>query len=235
MKKLINIPKLIRNLWIILWIVEFILIVMKLCFNIWYPIVIENELILKLSDFITNNVIVNYAIMFILYVINFNFVYLIIIKNKFYKSKIELLLINILIVIIFIVKKINNDFGMIFEVIGLFIVPMIRTRKILFPIIVNVLVMVWQLNILFIRDINELLKDMPFMIYFAIQIDYYIFLIITWIGVNYYMSLVGVWFFGRRITKYEALKEKELAKKFPDFKYVDELDKKITDLKARMK
>ena len=42
--KILDVPKLILRLWIILWLCLVILLVMKFCFGIWYPIVSNNEI-----------------------------------------------------------------------------------------------------------------------------------------------------------------------------------------------
>ena len=107
--------------------------------------------------------------------------------------------------------------------------------NILFPIIINIITMVWQLNILFIRDINELLKDMPFIISFTLQLDYYIFLIITWIGAVYIMSIWGSWFFEEQLNYFKGLKEKELKKKNPDPVALEDIDRQITYYENKIK
>lgn len=140
-------------------------------------------------------------------------------------------------VICSVIKYHNNTIGIIIEIILQIILPIIYNIKkdtfnskllnILMPIIINLLLMLWQLNILFIRDIQELLKDMPTLISLALQIDYYIFLIITWMGVVQIMSTWGLWFFGKSLTQLKALKAKEEAKENPDKVYLARIEKEI--------
>lgn len=232
--KLLDVPKLIRRLWVILWIVEILLIVMKFCFNIWYPIIIENENIIKISNFVDNSRFLQILFQLIFYIINFNLVYLIATKRKFYSKIYEPLVLNILIIANFFIKDYSNSLGLILEFVLLILLPIIKNKKVLFPIIINVLIMLWQLNMLFIRGIDDLLKEMPFILSLTLQLDYYIFLIITWIGVNFYMSTWGVWFWSEKVTKYEAKKEAELKKAEPDMEYVEYLDEKIAECKKHI-
>lgn len=74
--KILDVPKLIIRLWIILWLCLIILLIMKFCFGIWYPIVIENKTLLNISDYV-NNSWLKYLILFLFYAFNINFVYLI--------------------------------------------------------------------------------------------------------------------------------------------------------------
>ena len=106
-EKIIDIPKLIRRLWDILWITEILLVAMKFCFNIWYPIIIENENVLKICNVIDNNYILNYAILLMLYLINENIQYLTCIKKIKYKNYIYLLVFNGIFVANYFLKMIK--------------------------------------------------------------------------------------------------------------------------------
>lgn len=236
LNKILDFPKLIKRLWIILWITLFIFVIAKLCFNIWYPIISYNVYFIKVCNYIDNTNILKYGIMLVFYILNLNLLYLIGIKKFKYHNKIECLIINILIIISFIVKSYNINYGMLIEIILIIIVPIILNLKfntfnnkilnVLMPIIINILVMIWQLNIKFIRNIDEISENLPVLICYILQIDYYIFITITWIGVNY-MGLYGAWFWGKSVTELEALKEKELSKEVPDKKLLDQIDKAI--------
>jgi hypothetical protein len=71
---------------------------------------------------------------------------------------------------------------------------------------------------------------------FVLQIDYYIFIIITWIGVNYFMSLFSLgWWFNRQITKYRSYIEREESKENPDVAFIEECKAEITKLEAALK
>ena len=96
----------------------------------------------------------------------------------------------------------------------------------------NILIMVWQLLIFVVRDINLLLKDMPSLISIVMQIDYYIFLIITYLGVQI-MSTLGAWFWSKNITQLKAFREEELKKEKPDMETVKQIEARIKELEEK--
>lgn len=129
-------------------------------------------------------------------------------------------------------------FGMIFEILFTFLAGFINFKNntfnkniinFVFPIIIYLIINLWQMNIYFIRDISRILTDLPIIIFLTLQIDYYIFLIITWIGVNYFMGLGGWgWLWGKSLTELRALKEKELSKAKPNEKLLKQIDEVIS-------
>lgn len=243
--KLLDVPKLIRRLWVILWIVEILLIVMKFCFNIWYPIIIENEKIVVICDFIDSSPILSSSIMLLFYLLNENIQYLTSTQRIKYSKKKYLIIFNIIFIVNFIIKSYSIDIGGIIEIVYLVIIPIIYNIKygtfkklyknIILPPIIYILITLWQGNIMFIRGIQDILSNLPFGISLCLQLDYYIFLIITWIGVKYFMGLWGTgWLWSDKLTKYEAKKEAELKKAEPDMEYVEYLDEKIAECKKHI-
>lgn len=239
--KIVNLPKLIKRLWIILLASLFILVAMKLCFNTWYPIIVENDFIINICNFIDDNKIIKYIIAIILYLFNVNIIILISTIQKRYINKLIFIIINLIFIFVFTTKSINSLIGSINEFICLILCSFIinnynktfkqKYKNVLFPIIIYLLINIWQLNILFIRDIKNILTDMPTLISLILQIDYYIFLLITWIGVSY-MGIWGVgWLWGKTETELLALKEEELKKEKPDEKLIEQIDKKLEELK----
>lgn len=236
--KILDVRKLIRNLWICLWICLAILMIMKYCFGIWYPIVIKNETILNISNSIDNTAW-QYIIFSVVYVFSGNVLYLISTQKRSYFNIIECILINLLIGGTFVLKVFTN-LSIIGELIIGVIIPIIvllKTDKIthklilvLYPIIIQCIVTLWQLQILLIRNMPIAMDSIGTIFQIAIQLDYYIFLIILWIGVSY-MGLTSFWLFCKDITTLESYKERELAKKNPDMKVVREIDAKIAKLK----
>ena len=73
--KILNVPKLILRLWIILWVCLAILLVLKFCFGIWHPIEIENEWFLKLNDYLRYP-IPKYIVLSLFYFASVNIIYL---------------------------------------------------------------------------------------------------------------------------------------------------------------
>ncbi len=94
--------------------------------------------------------------------------------------------------------------------------------------------MIWQLNVLFVRDLPNMLDNVETLIQIILQLDYYIFLIITWIGVTK-MGLISAWFFSKDITVLKAAKEKELARKKPNMDTIAKIDERIAELEKEGK
>lgn len=243
--KIVDVPKLVRRLWIILWITLFIFTIAKLCFNLWYPIVVRNEFIIKICEFVDNNFYLKNLFLILLYITNGNIFILTSTKkikyNKFYK----LILFTTLYLLSYIMKFVNNMLGVIFEI-SICIIPIVinvknktftiitksnRIKSILnflIPPLVYLMLNLWQSNIVFIRGITDILSNLPTVITLALQIDYYIFLIITWIGVNYFMGLAGLgWWWSKSTTELQAIKAEELTKKNPDAKLIADIDKEL--------
>ncbi len=242
--KILDVPKLIQRVWLLLWLLLIILLVMKFCFGIWYPIVIENEWFLKLNDLIKISWI-KYLILSIFYLINANLLYLISCTKKKYINITEFTIINALSILSFVIKCFNRNFVIITEILISVIIPIIvllKTYKnskkillVLFPIIAQMIVAIWQLNIYCVRGIDFAIdSEEHILIGIVLQLDYYIFLIITWIGVSY-MGLFGFWFFGKDVTALKAAKEKELAKTKPNLEFVSKIDERIAKLEKEGK
>lgn len=238
--KIVNLPKLIKRLWIILWLSLFILVAMKLCFNVWYPIIVENDFIINICNFIDDNKIIKILLYLVFYILNCNIIFLTSTIQKKYNNKLLAIILNVIFVIVYLIKFTYNTIGSILEIITIIILPIIYnvlSKKInikisiLLPIIIYILLNLWQLNILFVRNINNILTDIPTLISLILQIDYYIFLLITWIGVSY-MGAWGIgWLWGKTETELLALKEEELKKEKPDEKLIEQIDKKLEELK----
>ena len=92
------------------------------------------------------------------------------------------------------------------------------------------LLMVWQLNVLLVRNLNEILTHETTLIAVIVQLDYYIFLILTYVGVCH-MGAIGLWFWGKSKTELEAIKAIELKKESPDSRLLEELDEAIKEAK----
>lgn len=240
LNKILDFPKLIIRLWITLWLCLIILLIMKFCFGVWYPIVVENKTLLNISDYVDNSWL-KYLILFLFYAFNINFVYLIACRKIKYDHILETLLINFLIVLTFAVKIYNNYLGFIGEFLIVIPIPIIYFYKhhsedcilkdILWTFVLQILIMLWQCNILLVRGLPNPLTSADTIIQIILQLDYYIFLTILWIGVSI-MGLIGIWFFTKDVTKLKAIRESELAKARPDMKLVKDIDSKITKLEA---
>ena len=240
MNKLLNVSKLIKRIWIILWVILGILLILKFCFNIWYPIVIKNQGLINICNFIDERMYLRISMNLILYLINIEFMFLICTMKKKVDMKL-FLLIAIISIPISVSKNYSQFLPFIFEVFLIIVFPIIYNIKnktfksktfmnILLPIIMNVLLMLWQLNVLFVRNLSEILTSESALIVLVMQLDYYIFLIITYIGVCH-MGAAGLWFWGKSKTELEAIKAEELKKENPDAKLLEELDEAIKEAK----
>lgn len=239
--KILDTKKLIFRLWIVLWLCLLILLVLKFCFGIWYPIIIENEQLLYFNEFICNSWI-KYIILSLFYFASVNIMYLTCCIKKKYDKILEAIIINVLILISFMTKIFFRNFSVIPEILVSIIMPILYLLKnhkkakkwklILFPIATQILVFAWQLNIYLVRGIDFVIdSDNHVLIGIVLQIDYYIFLIISWIGVSY-MGLFSLWIFGKDITALKAEKEKELSKAEPNMAKVKEIDERIKELET---
>lgn len=243
--KILDVPKLIRRIWLLLWILLAILLIMKFCFGIWFPIIIKNQIIINFDNWVKGSWI-KYIFSSIFYMFNANVVYLISCRKKKYSKLWEFIIINILAICSCTTKIIfGTIFGFIFESIMLIIIPMIYLFKkynhvnkfkiILYIILIQVLIMAWQLNIFLVRGINfEQINKDYYIFGLILQLDYYIFIIITWIGVSF-MGIWGVWFFSKDVTVLKAEREKELAKKNPNMDKVAKIDEYIKELEKEEK
>lgn len=241
MSKFLNFKKLITRVWIILWAILLILLVLKFGFHMWYPVVIENKIIVNICNWIDNHTILLYFIQANFACLNCVIIYLIATVTK--KPKLfEILIVCVIAVVGSVIKHYSQGLGYICDFIVSILLPIIinlerKTFKkiiwnILFPIIVNVILFIWQLSIFLIRDINALLTQMPSLISLAMQADYYIFLIISYIGVCH-MGAWGLWLWGKSTTELEEIKAKELAKKEPDQELIKKIDEIIAENEER--
>lgn len=110
----------------------------------------------------------------------------------------------------------------IIESIFLIVVPIILDRKYWFsPIVINILVIVFQLISMFIKDITFTTFPYAGIVGYIYMIDYYIMLVLMYLYYkkgDFKMTL-GVWFLSKDITQLEAYKgilkdkyEKKVAK-----------------------
>ena len=237
---IVDVRKLVLRTFIVLWAVLILALITKYTMGMWYPIVIDIEWIVKVSNFIDSNVILNYATRFILYILSLNIWFLSATALKKYPNKKMLISINLMIILSFVIKSFSNLLGCIAELpylIGIpiylnvknktFVKPKRKWLNVGLPIIIYLLFNLWQMNIMIVRDCNKILSLLPTMIIYAIQTDYYAILLNTWIGVSYMGLVSGGWFFASDLVGLKAQLQKELAKETPDKEYVKELEKRI--------
>ena len=244
--KILDTKKLILTIWIILWLILIILLVLKFCFNMWYPVVVDNKTFMNICNYIDNQKWLNYSIMAIFYLLNFNIGYLTCRGLKNYPKWYLWIIFSIVAVGISLLKQYVNILGMCIEMIFILILPIILNIKfkqfknnvynVLIPIGFYAILNLWQFTMLIIRGTEGLvLSELPSLIYLILQIDYYIFTIITWIGVSFVGALGLGWFWSKDVTVLKAEKEKELAKTNPDMKLIAKIDERIAELEKESK
>lgn len=123
--KILDMPKLIRTIWFILWIILIILLIMKFCFGIWYPIISKNKILNDFYTILDNNKNLRYLADYILYFTSGNIIFLMSSMLKKYTKWYLALIINILMVLCFIIKIYNNYLAFPFEVLFTIVVPII--------------------------------------------------------------------------------------------------------------
>ena len=239
--KILNVPKLILTLWIILWVVLILLLIMKFCFNQWYPIIVNNEAFINVCDYIDSVYFLKIMIALVFYMANFNISFLTFTAYKRYSKWYYLIILNIICVGVFFAKNFNNLLGLILEISLFVILAIILNLKrnrfrnklvdVLVPIVAYAILNLFQLTIYFVRGLNlNELTSYPVLIPYILQLDYYIFLIITWMGVSF-MGIYGLgWLWTKDVTVLKAIKEKELAKAKPDTKLIEKIDERIAKL-----
>ena len=244
--KLVDVKKLIITIWIMLWVVLIILTAFKVCFNVWYPVVSNNQKFISVCNFIDNHEWLEYIVYIGLYILSMNIWSLTALKRLKYKCKSECVVFNLIFVVSFIIKCLNSIAGMIFELIPLVILPTVinvknktfKSKKIniIFALIIYITINLWQGNMAFVKGLEDAITNISFLVSMMMQSDYYVFLLITWIGVSYIMGLTsGGWWWNQQITRLKALKEKELKKECPDMDVVAEYDAKIKGYEQKLK
>lgn len=211
---MVNHDKIIKIVFKIQIILLIFFFTLKLLFNLWYPIILENERLLAFSNLLDANIVIRNIIYSGFYLFNIYMITLILNMKKKFSLKISILIL-ISFTLIFILKIYNNNLAMILELL-LFILFSIRNLKhIKYMLLMLLIIMSFQLTLLFVRGIEELLKDIPSMIAILLQIDYYIFLTTIYIG-GCHMSLLGAFFFGKTSVEVRANIERELLKEEPN-------------------
>ena len=239
--KIVDLPKLVKTTWIILWITLLMFLGLKLCFNIWYPIVVRSQTFIYVCDFIDNNLWLQFIIGLISYLFNINIWFLTVIKSKKYDNLKNFIILNILILIVYTTKFFNNTLGGLLEFIYLLIIPTIINIKknnfknkyinLFFAIFIYVIITIWQANILFVRGLENVITTYSSVIYYVLQIDFYIFTIILWIGVSFMGFMGGGFLWGKSETELLEIKEKELKKEFPNKSLIEKIDKRLAKIK----
>lgn len=238
--ELVDLPQLVFKLWLSLWIILLILVFAKVCFNVYYPIVVDNKFFIKFCNLAEENFWLDISISLIFYLINSILLFQIGIKKIKMKWYGYLFIVVVFTGTFFFKTFVNNYLAFLLELTFGVIIPIIYNLKyktfnnkikcILYPIIFNIVISLYQSTLMFVRNINELLSTSSAIIKYTLQMDYYVFLLITLIWEVFFMGNLGWWFFGKDITVLKAELEKEEKKKEPNEKKVLKLKERIDKL-----
>lgn len=213
-----NKEKIIKFLWISMWCTLLLMVVLKLTFNYYYPIVIENSKLLEISKFIDNTPVLYYGLNYVLYCINTIVITLCCIQEKWYRKPKHLVLILISSTIGYIGKTVNVYLGTILILIPYIIIPLFITKKPKRWIFITfVLDNIFQLLSNFARG-NNLIAEGSFLIVTMLWLDYYLLFAIYYIG-GCHMGLGGLlpWF-----TKKETVINAKIEKLQTKIKKLEE-------------
>lgn len=203
-----NKEKTINFMWWGMWATLLLMVVLKLTFNYYYPIVIENSKLLEISKYIDNHKWLDYPLRFIVYMINGTFLSLCVLHEKWFKKKWHLILMLSVYSIAFPFKFINTWISLTISLISYIIIPLFITEKPKRWIFITfVLDNIFQILSNFVRG-NGLIISNTYLIELFMWIDYYLLFIIYYIGGCYMGSMSILPWFTKKETVINARIEK---------------------------
>ena len=177
-----NKEKTIKFMWYSMWITLLLMVVLKLCFNFYYPIVIENSKLLEISYYIDEHFWLDFSISYVFYMFNVLVISLCCIKEKWYRKKSHMFALLIFGTLSYPLKVFFPTFGYIAVLFVYIIIPIIITRNKRYIIFLVFLIdNVLQILSNFARG-NALIICDTCLIKKAMLIDYYLMLLILYIG-----------------------------------------------------
>lgn len=201
MDRLVNVSRLVKRIYIVLWLILIFFFILKLCFGMWYPIVVENDKLMAISEWIDMTPIARYGIYYLLYQFNFIMVYYIISMRYTNLSKKQFVIISSLATISYILEVllergiIGIPIYALIELPLMTIIPIYFSKRRLWSVINLFVIILFQLTIMFVRGIDDI-NSITMVVYLMLMVDYYIFLFILYFRRRYTMGLGGVFFFG---------------------------------------
>jgi hypothetical protein len=174
--------KIIKFLWISMWATLILMVVLKLTFNYYYPIVIENSKLLEISKYIDEHKLLDASISYVFYIINAIFISLCCLQEKWFKNKRDFIIILTTYTLAYPIKITYLYLGSLVILIPYIIIPLFLTRKpkrwvfIMFGLDV-----IFQILSNFARGNNIIIND-TCIVKKAMLLDYYLMFIIYYIG-----------------------------------------------------
>ena len=182
-KRMIKNPaRLAVKVFILIWFFLIVQIVLKVTFNYWQPYVIPTPQLQAISDFIDNNRWLEVIINGILYVINALLIILCGIREWWFKSKKQLVIILSSCVLGFIINLLFPNFVVAF-IITIGIPLILKPKSWLFILLTFIISNVFQFLSLWLVGFTNA-NDMPYLIPVLLNNDYYILLAINYMMFN---------------------------------------------------
>lgn len=215
----------LKRMIILCWILLLICFVIKIFGGNFFEFIGESKVI----DYIVNNKWLLCIIQSIIYISTTFITLLIILENKHKKLSLILSIIMNIGKQIIGLDIIFYYISFIVEFVSLIIIPIILNRdKILYVIVINALIILFQVISLFTKNIGLISFPYEDIVGFVYMIDYYIMLTISLLYVikgDFNSMKLGIWFLSKDTTQLEAYKG--LLK--------DKYEKKVAKIDAKIK
>lgn len=236
MDRLVNVSRLVKRIYIVLWLILIFFFILKLCFGMWYPIVVENDKLMAISEWLDTTPIARYGIYYLLY--QFDVILGFYIIGMRYKNltKKQFVILSSFVTICYLLKMLTNEnilsipIYLIVELHLTIIIPFILSKRKKWSIVNMVAIVIFQLTIMFVRGIDDI-NGITMVVYLMLMVDYYIFLIVIYFRRRYIMGMGGKWFFGNVIAECEAKLEELKNADVKDEAQIKALENHIHDLK----
>lgn len=177
-----NKEKTIRFMWYSMWITLLLMVVLKLCFNFYYPIVIENSKLLEISYYIDKHKWLDESINFIFYSCNGLLLSLCVLHEKWFKKKWHFIIMFSSSSLVFLAKLYNFTLGSVLIIIPYLIIPLLITEKPKRWIFITFLLdNLFQILSNFARGNSLIICDTA-LVRKLMWIDYYLLFIIYYLG-----------------------------------------------------
>lgn len=165
-----------------MWATLLLMVVLKLTFNYYYPIVIENSKLLEISKYIDDNKWLRYILHFILHNLNGVLLSLCLLHEKWFRNIKQFVWMIIPSIVAFVVKLIDYNIGSYLILIPYLIIPIFITKQPKRWILITfILDNIFQILSNLARG-NSIINNNTFILEQMMLIDYYLLFIIYYIG-----------------------------------------------------
>lgn len=207
-----NKEKIIKFLWISMWCTLLLMVVLKLTFNYYYPIVIENSKLLEISKYVDEHVWLLYPLNYIAYMYDATLISLCVLHEKWFRKKWHIIVVYLLYTIAFPFKYINPFITFVITLVPMIILPLFITKQKKYWIFISFILMnLFQILSNFARG-NPIINTNTYIIEILMGVDYYLMFGIYYIGGNIMGANFVLPWFTKKETVINAKIEKLQAK-----------------------